>query len=209
VMLLPITVLLTVIIIAVDWWAVGTDRVRVEEIAKPLVMVGLIVVSLSVDSPPPGVRPWLVAALVAALLGDVFLLPRLNRFVAGLAAFLVGHLLYVVALTQLGLQPEAVLVGFIVGGVVFGTVGRRVIVAVRGSSLLGPVVAYNLVIAAMLVTAIGTGEPLVGAGALAFAASDAVIGLDRFVLAGPSHRVLIMVLYHLGQVGLVAGIVTA
>ena len=40
-------------------------------------------------------RAWFVAALVCSLAGDVLLMLPTDRFVAGLAAFLVGHLCYV------------------------------------------------------------------------------------------------------------------
>lgn len=207
--MLLLAIVVTVVVALVDWWAVATGQTRIEEVAKPLVMVGLIAVALTIESPPPGVRLWIIVALVFGLVGDVFLLPRVDQFVAGLIAFLIGHLAYVIALTRLEQDWALVLLGIVVAIAVLGAVGYRVVQGVKGTPLVGPVLAYNLVIAAMVVAAFGSGQPVAIAGALAFAASDAIIGLDRFVWDGPNHRVPIMVLYHLGQAGLVASLVAA
>jgi uncharacterized membrane protein YhhN len=69
--------------------------------------------------------------------------------------------------------------------------------------LAGPVVAYMLVISAMVATAVGTGHAAAIAGAASFYASDALIAWNRFLRATRHARVVIMVTYHLAQVGLV------
>ncbi len=204
--MLLLTIVVTVVVALIDWWAVATDQTRVEEVAKPLVMVGLIAAAMAVASPPPGVRIWIIIALVFGLVGDVFLLPRVDQFIGGLLAFLIGHLAYVIALTRLEQDRALVLVGLVIAVAVLGLVGYRVVGGVKGTPLVGPVIAYNLVIAAMVVTAFGSGQPIAIAGALAFAASDAILGLDRFVWEGANHRIPVMVLYHLGQAGLVASL---
>lgn len=208
-LILVLVVAFAGIVMLIDWWAVLAARVRVEEVAKPLVMVGLIAVALTVESPVPGVRPWIVGGLLFGLLGDVFLLPRLDNFIAGLASFLVGHVLYVIGLARIDVAVGLGLIGIVWAVCLLAIVGRRVVQAVRRTDLFVPVVAYNLVIAAMVVAAFASGQPLAIAGALAFATSDAILGFDRFVLDGPPHRIQIMVLYHLGQAGLVAGMALA
>lgn len=205
-MLLPLVIFLAAMIMLVDWWAVGSAKGRIEEFAKPLAMVGLIAVTLSINDMPDGVRPWIVGALILGMIGDIFLLPRVDQFEPGLGAFLVGHLLYVVALVKVGVTPPMLLVGIVVAAIMLGTIGSKILGAVTGSELFAPVLAYNLVISAMAIAAFGTGNPIAIVGALAFAVSDSIIGYDRFVLAdGSDHRIPIIVLYHLGQVGLVAG----
>ena len=88
-------------------------RAALERIAKPAVMVALIAAAAHRDAGRSrrrsAVRPWLVAALVASLVGDVLLLPP-GRFVPGLLAFLVAHLAYVVAFVQLPGQRRSWLV---------------------------------------------------------------------------------------------------
>ncbi len=204
--MLLLAIVVTVVVALIDWWAVAAGQTRVEEVAKPLVMIGLIAVALAIGSPPPGVRIWIIIALVFGLVGDVFLLPRVDQFIGGLLAFLIGHLAYVIALTRLEQDWALVMVGLVIAVAVLGSVGYRVVGGVKGTPLVGPVIAYNLVIAAMVVAAFGSGQSIAIAGALAFAASDAILGLDRFVWEGPNHRIPVMVLYHLGQAGLVASL---
>lgn len=199
----------TALVAGLDWWAVARDRSRLEEICKPLVMVGLFCVALQVGEPPNVVRAFMVLGLLFGLLGDVLLLPRVDRFIGGLAAFLVGHVAYVVALAGMGSGVVLGLVGLVVGAVMLGLVGARVVKGVAGTALVGPVVAYNLVIGAMVVAAFASGNAVAIVGALAFAASDSILGMDRFVWEGPGHRIYVMVLYHLGQAGLVASLLTA
>lgn len=205
-MLLLLVICLAAVMMSIDWWAVGSAKVRVEEFAKPLTMIGLVAVALVLGDIPDGVRPWIVGALVLGMIGDIFLLPRVDQFEAGLASFLVGHLLYVVALIKVGVTTEWIGIGLVAAALLLGVVGRRILKAVAGTDLFGPVLAYNLVISAMAVAAFGTANPIAIVGALAFAASDSIIGYDRFVSTdGTEHRIPIIVLYHLGQVGLVAG----
>ena len=45
---------------------------------------------------PTPARAWFVAALVFSLAGDVLLMLPREQFVAGLSAFLVAHLCYIV-----------------------------------------------------------------------------------------------------------------
>ncbi len=70
--------------------------------------------------------------------------------------------------------------------------------------MVPPVVAYILVISAMIVCASATissdASRLIPAGALAFYISDLSVARDRFVEAGFVNRVWGLPLYYLGQV---------
>lgn len=193
----------------VDWWSVARDRPRVEEWAKPatLALLGLVAVAGTVD--PVHAKPALVVALVAGLVGDILLLGRIDSFIGGLAAFLVGHLAYLVALVQVG-GPGGSQVGVAVGVTVALAAAARLprlitSVADHHRRLLAPVVAYAAVILSMTVAALATGRPVLGLGAVLFVASDRLLAEDRFVTPMPRSRWLVHVLYHLGQFALVAG----
>ena len=188
---------------AVDWWSVARHRPSVERWAKPAVMVVLIGLALAVEADPGGARPWFVAALVAGLAGDVLLLPAVDRFLGGLGAFALGHVLYVVGLVLIGGSAGLLVVGAVVGLVLLGVLGRPIVAAVRGSRLAGPVVVYIGLTAALVAVAIATGRPAAIGGALAFALSDALLGFDRFVTPRPDRRVWVHILYHTGQATLV------
>jgi uncharacterized membrane protein YhhN len=203
--LATVLVVATLAVAAADWWAVARDRRPVEYVLKPLTMVALIGAALALDPVSDTARLFMVAGLVCSLAGDVFLMLHERFFLGGLVSFLLGHVMYVVALLQLGIEPPMLFVGVVLVLVASALVGSRV---VRGSAdtdqrLPVPVAVYMAVISLMVVSAFGTLIPLAIAGALLFYVSDAVLGWNRFVSPIPNGRLIIMTTYHLGQVGLV------
>jgi alkenylglycerophosphocholine/alkenylglycerophosphoethanolamine hydrolase len=191
----------------IDWWAVRSERARVEQYAKPAVMLALIGFAITADVDPGSLRPWLIAGLQLGLIGDIALLPRFDAFIVGLASFLVGHLAYVVAFTSIwapGLWLIAGLVGLAALITFYGLpIGR----ALRGSSLRVPVAAYIGVTGAVIISGSGTGRWLIAIGTLIFAASDGLLGANRFVEPAPQRRWVVHALYHSGQAAIVAGAV--
>jgi uncharacterized membrane protein YhhN len=194
-----------------DWGAVATGRRGVEYVAKPLTMVMLIGVALTLDASSEAVLGAFVVALVFSLAGDVLLmLPGEQWFVFGLAAFLAGHVAYIVGLLMSGVSLPALLVGLAAVTVAVLVVGVRIIGAVRRSDepdLFGPVVAYVVVISLMVTCAVGTRNAWAIGGAALFYTSDALIAWNRFVREHSWGRVAVMVTYHLGQVGLVLSLI--
>lgn len=192
-----------------DWAATATDRQQARYVTKPAALVALLGVALTLDPAEPTVRAWFVAALAFSLAGDVFLLLPSDRFVEGLGAFLVAHLAYLGGLVAAGVSGGLLLVGLVVVGVAVTAIGRPLLAGVREGApdLAVPVGAYMAVISAMVVCAIGTGNGVAIAGAALFYASDALIGLTRFVRAAPWAPVAVMVTYHVGQALLVLSLV--
>ena len=199
---------LTLVVAAGNWLAVEREHKALEYVCKPLTMVLLIGVALALDVADPTVRAWFIAALVLSLAGDVFLM--LPRDLFGLAAFLLGHIAYIIGMQVDGVDVSRVGVGIVIVALGMAVVGVPIVNAVRGSAeidMAGPVVAYMLVISAMVASAFGTGHVLAVLGALSFYASDALIAWNRFVTETPHHRLAIMVTYHLGQMGLVLSLI--
>jgi uncharacterized membrane protein YhhN len=221
-----------VVLAAGDWLAVARVDKRLEYVCKPGALAALIGVALTLDPAHGDVRAWFVAALVLSLAGDVFLMLPSDRFVAGLASFLLAHVAYVVGLTRHGGSAGTLLVAAIPVVVVAGLLGVRFLRAARAGGhreLVGPLVPYMAVIAAMVTCAVASGNVLAAAGAVLFMASDALIAETRFV--GPAATaalptgaagagacggdrqfykwapVVIMVTYHLGQAGLTLSLV--
>lgn len=195
----------TLVIAAADWWAVVTDRRRVEYVLKPLTMVALIGVAIALEPVSGTARLFMVAGLVCSLAGDVFLMLDEKYFLGGLVSFLLGHVMYVIGLLQLDIEGPSMLVGVVLVLAAAAFVGSRV---VRGAGevdrrLPVPVAVYMSVISLMVVSAFGTLIPFAIVGALLFFASDGVLGWNRFVHPIPHGRLIIMTTYHLGQVGLV------
>jgi uncharacterized membrane protein YhhN len=89
-------------------------------------------------------------------------------------------------------------------------VGRIIVGAVAQGdepAFKGPVVAYMVVISAMVVAAFGTASPIAIVGAVLFYVSDAVLAWNKFVKPFRAGRLAVMVTYHLGQAGLVWSLV--
>ncbi|WP_051063115.1 lysoplasmalogenase [Ilumatobacter nonamiensis] len=200
---------IAVVCMLIDWWAVHTDHRSVERFAKPAVMLALIGVTLVADLDPTSLRPWIVGALVFGLIGDVALLPHVDRFLAGLAAFLVGHVLYIAAFVTISSSTPWILVGVVGLAAVVWVFGLPIERALRGEPMRVPVLAYVAVIGAMIIAGSATGRWPIVIGSLAFAASDGLIGVGKFVQPAADRRIPIMTLYHLGQglivVGCIAG----
>jgi uncharacterized membrane protein YhhN len=189
-----------------DWVARVRKDQRLEYVCKPATMVGLIAAAIALVPVDDlgNRRTWFVVALVCSLVGDIVLMLPSDRFVPGLAAFLVGHLCYVAGLWAHG--PGGVALAGSSAGVVavIAPVGWRILGALRGRRQLGlPVALYMVVISVMLATALATGNVLAGVGAALFVSSDAMIAWNRFVRPFRAADLAIMVTYHLGQAGLV------
>ena len=199
---------LTAVVAVLDWLAVGTERRALEYVLKPLVMVGLVVTALTLDTPDDAVRVAVVVALVLSLAGDVFLMVPRDLFVAGLASFLAAHVAYVVAMVVLGAAGGGLLVGLVLVGLAIAVLGVRILQGARAAdpALVGPVALYLAVISIMVAAAAGTGMVVVVLGAVSFYVSDAVLGWTRFVTPFRHSRVVVMATYHVGQALLVVGL---
>lgn len=198
-------VALTAVLAVADWIAVSRGARVAEYVLKPLVMIGLLSVALTMDTSHGFARVAVVVAIVCSLAGDVFLMLPTDMFVPGLASFLVGHLAYVAAMLALGVSAGWLVAGLVVVALGVVTIGRQIVTAARATdrALAAPVTAYVGVISLMVVCAFGTARPLAIIGALSFYASDAVLGFTRFVRSFERDRIVVMVTYHVGQLLLV------
>jgi uncharacterized membrane protein YhhN len=191
-----------------NWVAVALGSKPAEYVCKPATLLALIAVAIALDPVHGDTRAWFVAALVLSLAGDVFLMVPRDWFVAGLSAFLLGHVAYAVGLN---LHTEGLWWWSVPVVLVAALLAVRLVRGIRRSgqdALVGPVIAYVVVISVMGGSAVASGNAMAAVGALLFMASDSLIGETRFVQARPWAGVGIMVTYHLGQAGLVLSLVT-
>jgi len=194
------TLLVVAAVFAVgNWVAVAVGSKPLEYVCKPATLLALVVIAIVLDPVHADVRVWFVIALVLSLAGDVFLMLPRDLFVFGLGSFLLGHVAYTVGLNLHtdGLWWLAIPIPFIVAALAVRLV--RGIRRSGQSQLVGPVIAYVVVIGAMGCSALASGNALAAVGALLFMASDSLIGETRFVRPWPGAGVAIMVTYHLGQ----------
>jgi len=198
----------------VDWWAVATGRRSVEVWAKPVTMALLVGVAATAGHPDGAVRACLVVGAVLGLVGDIALMgDGETEFMVGLGSFAVGHLAYTAAALLIGFDVLWALPGVAYMVALLGfRFATRTVPGARASGgppLAGAVVFYAVVISAMVITAWGTGAWVAGVGAMAFAASDWVLGHERFVGPVPGGRMSVMVPYHVGQALLIVGLALA
>ncbi len=143
------------------------------------------------------VSPVASAGLVFCALGDGLLLDKERRFLHGLGAFLVGHLLLIGAFVVAGWEflPPAAL----------GGLGTLLLVAIAG--VLGvlwkrlhgvlrlAVPLYAATLGAMVVAA-GTHSAMALAGAVVFVVSDSVLAINHFTRRFRGAEMIVMVTYY-------------
>lgn len=194
--------ILTGVVAVTNWWSRLRQNDRVELITKPLTTVGAMVIAATAGG-PHAATTVAVIALALCLAGDLALLPAIDQFVVGLAAFLLGHIAFIVMFAELGFDRWP-LAGVAVAGcaLLLGTVAVPI---VRGAAAKGfgiPVRAYLAVICAMTICGWATGNWLIMVGSAAFIISDTILGWGQFVAERAWMHVAIMVTYHLAIVAL-------
>jgi alkylglycerol monooxygenase len=209
----------------IDWIGVGLRRPWLEYLGKPLTMVFLIVwLVLGAGAGPAFAFPTLLflGGLVFSLAGDILLMLPTSRFLAGLVFFLLAHLSYIASFSwnRGPLAPGEWLVAAGIA-ILLALLLPPVRAGLRRSgrpSLVIPVVIYAAVLGGMLWTSVGTrlhsswlaaGATWIAFGGAAFFASDVSLVWDRFVAPLPGRRVTTHVLYHVAQLALTAGVLTA
>ena len=181
------------------------DR-RLEFATKPAVMVLLIVAALLLRPASQGERALFVVALVLGLAGDVFLMLPDRFLIPGIAAFLLGHLAYVVGFRFAGFNVAGLIIGLTIAAVTAGLLLRRILGALEQSgrtSLRYPVLAYAIVISLMTVSATASGNRVAAAGGLLFFFSDVIFAWYRFVKPVRWGQPVNIVMYQTGQALLV------
>jgi len=192
-----------------------------EYVAKPAVMICLFA-WLYLNTGLQGLTLWFGVGILFSLVGDVLLMISLDRmFIFGLVAFLFAHISYLI-----GFQNELATVTawsfllIIILSVSAVRVIRRIVSSIlaKGQTrLVNPVILYSIVVTVMLYAAMTTiSNPTwstsasfyVSVGAFLFYISDLILAWNKFVTPIKNGRVLNIAAYHLGQIGLIAGVIS-
>lgn len=214
------TLVLTLIFAALNWLAVWKKWHWLEYIAKPLTLATLLA-GFAMLTELKGIALWFGLGLLFSLAGDVFLMFSDRWFIPGLVSFLLAHVAYIIGfnLPLTEVSPVWALAVVLVLAVSAARLLRQIVagLSVKGQrKLVGPVIAYGVVITLMLLSAMltlfrpewkTTPAALVSLGAMLFFFSDAILAWNKFVSPIKNGRVLNMVTYHLGQIGLIVGVV--
>ncbi|WP_043768464.1 lysoplasmalogenase [Algiphilus aromaticivorans] len=188
-----------------------SDRRALEWVGKPLASVAFVLAALHWGALDTAYGRWVLLGLVLGAAGDVLLIPRERPrlFLAGMNAFLLGHVAYVVAFAALPLHGVAALIAAPIVVMALLVSGRWLLPQAPEDFRL-PLLVYLCVIGAMVVAAIsavvaGT-HWLIAAGAIGFALSDLSVARDQFVRPALINRVWGLPLYFASQMMIAASV---
>ncbi|HET7464186.1 MAG TPA: lysoplasmalogenase [Longimicrobium sp.] len=173
-------------------------------VLKPLTTLLILLLAWHRPSAQPFYEPLVMAGLLFSLFGDVFLMLPKDRFVAGLVAFLVAHLLYTGAFTD-GWTALPATWWVIVPSVAYAAVLLRILLPHVPRALKAAVIVYAAALLVMAWQAAERGAAglpggvLAAAGGVLFVASDSALALDRFRRPFPGAQPLVLATYWAAQ----------
>jgi len=188
------------------------DNKTAEYITKPFLLPLLLLFYICSVSNP---NYFIVFAITAGFLGDVFLMSSGSFFMAGLLSFLIGHVLYITAFlkpinfSSIPLLFFLLSLPYIVYGVLFF---KKLFPYLKSEKI--PTFIYLTCILIMSFASLMRFYSFTGfqfclpfAGSLLFIASDFMLSLDTFQSAIKSRKVAMMITYILAQAMIVEGFV--
>jgi uncharacterized membrane protein YhhN len=185
-----VATLVTCLGVAAMFVADHTGKRLLEFIGKPaaaLAFLGLGFTTAAGHESP--ITHAFLAALALSLVGDVCLMLKTDAsFLAGLGAFLLGHVGFAAAFALRGVDPLWCSV-MLLPTLAFAFVVWRWLSPHVPAPMKIPVIAYTSVISSMLVLAIGTHgarpAPFLVLAAMSFVVSDLAVAREKFVT--PTH----------------------
>jgi uncharacterized membrane protein YhhN len=201
-----IALIATAVAAIANWYSRVKRNDSIELISKPLTTIGAIAIAALAGGPASATTVTIVA-LALCLIGDVALLGAVDKFVVGLAAFLLGHIAFVVMFGLRGFDRWTLAGIAIIGCALL--LGTTAVPIVRGAAAKGfgvPVRAYLVVITSMCILGWATGNWLIMLGSTAFIVSDSILGWGQFVAERKWMHLAIMVTYHVAIVALAASL---
>jgi len=204
---------------AADWLAVGLNHPRWRILTKSGTMV-LLILGFTLASGWRGVAGWFGIGLLFSLLGDVFLMFPPSFFPAGMGAFFIAHLAYIVGFNQTFILPTwyffiPLLILALADVVGYRRLKKSICAKPKGRWIRFPMMGYMIVISLMLFSSLLTwlrpdwpvqSAALVSIGGLLFYVSDLILAFNRFCAPIRRGRVAVIVTYHLAQMTIVSGV---
>jgi len=184
-------------------WAEFRNWPNARRVFKTIASTAFVLVALRQGAVDSFYGRLILAGLVLSWVGDMLLLSARSRiFLLGIASFLLAHVAFSAAFSQLRIDTRALAVG-LAAMTCAGAMVLRWLWPNLKSFYRGAVVAYVAAIVAMCSLAISVGAapgawPLV-VGAMAFAASDISVARNRFVSPGFANKSWGLPLYYAAQ----------
>jgi uncharacterized membrane protein YhhN len=164
-------------------------------VGKPIASAGFLVTGVAAYT-PSHFATCILVGLVLGAIGDIALLFE-RGFIAGLVAFLLGHLAYTIGVAQV------VPVDHWASPFALAPIAAAAIALVwlwpHVGAMKGPVAAYVGAIVAMVIAAIALGDTRFVIGAVLFFASDLAVARDKFVAPGVINHAWGLPAYYAAQ----------
>ncbi len=187
-------------------------------ITKPLLIpaVALFFISASLFTSSP-LKTYILLALFSSWLGDILLMFQTNQasfFIAGLIAFLIAHIFYIVFFYRIWVNQQLKIKPLILLAVVAFYAALISFLLPHLGTMLFPVLIYGFVISTMLWFALHmyllrykVAAAHFISGAILFVISDSVLAINKFYQPFPAASFIIMLTYALAQWQLIRGAV--
>jgi len=189
------------------WLYIYTNSLssKLKYLFKPLTTILVITIAIILQYESESVYGYLIiAGLVFSLLGDIFLMLLNDKFVQGLASFLVAHIFYIIAFSS-GFGPFLEF-GYLIPAIIYASVFLWILLPKTGKMKI-PVMVYAIVLMVFLWQALGRFYYLgnqaslyIIIGAVLFVISDTILAYARFVKDFNLSPTLIHVTYWGAQV---------
>lgn len=183
-------------------------------IAKPLLVISLIYYFLNHTQPNKKIKKTIVLALIFSLIGDFLLMfvhIKASLFIFGLIAFLIAHIMYILAFSKEQNKSSSqfpISIFLLTYGVaIFMFLSNHL------GNLIIPVGIYILVILIMVLFAslrknnVSKKSYLfVFIGALFFISSDSLLAVNKFHTPIPMSNIWVMATYAIAQLLIIIGV---
>jgi len=211
-------IILFIVILLSDLFAVYTSNEALRYITKPLLMPLLIVFFIfQTKDIASSLKKWVVLALLFSWGGDVLLMFESmngNFFIFGLVAFLIAHVFYILfyenVIRKEGLNKNY----WWFLPVIIYYIALIYILSPNLGDMKLPVHIYGIVISYMLIQALQTGRiknlsaaTLMIAGAVLFITSDSILAINKFYESFEYAGIAIMLTYGIAQLLITLGAV--
>lgn len=204
---------------AINWAAAYLDKLKLYYITKPLVLMAMMAY-FALNDGFSSTRLVFFIALGLSLLGDVFLIPQRTRyFVAGMAAFALAHLAYMIGFSQWPVPLHTYfLAGFFLVLMVwlfhyyienYCKESQLPRFQKRLFKVYGVLVAGMALVAWMSLARQGWQRlpaVMAGLGGSLFMISDLMIALDKLEKRIPRQRFWVISSYHIAQFLLISSV---
>jgi len=211
-------VVLFLIVLLVDMFAVYTNNELLRYITKPLLMPVLIAFFIfQTKDLTSSLKKWITLALVFSWAGDVLLMfesTNSSFFIFGLVAFLIAHVFYILfyenVIGKEGLRKNY----WWFLPVIIYYIALIYILSPNLGDMKLPVRIYGIVISYMLIKALQTGgiknfgaATLMIVGAVLFITSDSILAINKFYQSFENEGIAIMFTYGIAQLLITLGAV--